>query len=262
MLRRVCAIISLLVLGSGVASLADAQTTTYHLHAEQSSTIGLRQLKTIGPDQSTTVAIQTADLKGLGPRDGTLGYFDTQVGVPGVGGVIPANSTLTFNLWMKKTALFGTVYPQVSAGGTYSGPPVLCSLTNGTTPISQTSTTASLYTVSCSTGSSPITMSSTDRITVYVYYHMTAGPGNKSMKVELDIEGTTDSTVSVPNALAPSITSLSPSSAITGTSMTVTGTNFGTSQGTVQFGGGATGTVTSWTNCLTYRNPCRSATRK
>src|SRR5256885_10471393 len=168
MLRRVWTIVSLLVLGSGVASVADAQTTPYHLHAEQSSTLGLRQLKTTGPDQQATVALQTQDLKGLSARDGNLGFFDTQAGV--LGGVIPANSTLTFNLWLRKTALFGTVYPRVSAGGTYPGLPVLCSVTNGTTPISQTSTVATVYTVSCSTGSSPITLSGTDRITVYVYY--------------------------------------------------------------------------------------------
>src|SRR5207302_7926264 len=49
-------------------------------------------------------------------------------------------------------------------------------------------------------------------------------------------------------APAPSITTLSPTSGAVGALVTITGTNFGTSQGTstVKFNGTATATVPSW----------------
>ena len=230
------------------ATPAIAQTTTYHMHAEASSTSGLSQLKIGGPEPGI-VAIQSADLKNHGAEDAFLKSFDTQAGVPGLGGIIPANSTLTFTVWIKKTASFGTVFPRVSAGLNWPSGTSLCSPTNGGTAIS---TTQASYTVSCTTGASAITMTATDRIWVSIGYHMTTGPGAHTMKVELDLEGTasgaTDSRVDVPNALGPTISSLSVTSGPINWPVTISGTNFGASQGTgiVQFNG-TTAAITSWT---------------
>ncbi len=248
MSRRVSIITSTIALAGSLCGVAAAQTTTYHLHNENSSTLGLLQLKTAGPDVPS-VANVGIDLKGFSSRDDFMGIFDTQAGVPGLAGVIPANSTLTFTVWMKKSAALGTVFPRVSAGVNWSsGQPILCAPTNGTTAIS---ITQNFYTVSCTTTSS-VTMSTTDRIWVEVGYHMTTGPGNKSMHVELDIEGTltgpTDSRVLVPNPTPPpSITSLSVTSGIAGQALTITGTGFGATQGSsaVTFNGTAA-SITGW----------------
>ena len=56
-------LLTLFVLSLG-ASSAKAQSATYHLHKDASTTTGLFQLKTAGPD-ATTLAIQTVNLKNL-----------------------------------------------------------------------------------------------------------------------------------------------------------------------------------------------------
>src|SRR5882757_9192135 len=96
-----------------VAHSAKAQTATYHLHKEASSTSGLDQLKTAGPD-AASVALQTANLKNAATGAKLIKEFDTQAGDPNASGVIPSGSTLTFNLWMKKTASLGTMFPQAT----------------------------------------------------------------------------------------------------------------------------------------------------
>jgi hypothetical protein len=68
-------------------------------------------LTTTGP-APTTVAAQTGDLKGHAAEDSSIRAFDTQPGVPNAAGTIPSNSTLTFTLWMRKTAAYGTVFPR------------------------------------------------------------------------------------------------------------------------------------------------------
>lgn len=49
-------------------------------------------------------------------------------------------------------------------------------------------------------------------------------------------------------AASPSITSLSPTSGWVGASVTITGTNFGSTQGTVQFNGTTATTISSWSS--------------
>jgi YD repeat-containing protein len=246
MSRHVSIIALMVALACSPCGVAAAQTTTYHLHNENSSTLGLLKLKTSGPDV-TSVASLGRDLKGVSSADDSMGFFDTQAGVPGLGGIIPAGSTLTFTVWMKKSAALGTVFPRVSAGINWPDASSLCAATNGTTAIS---TTQAAYTVSCTT-TSPVTMSTTDRLVVQIAYHMTAGPGNKSLKIELDIEGTlngaTDSRVVAPNPTPPAITSLSATSGMVGQALTITGTSFGATQGssTVTFNGTAA-SVTGW----------------
>jgi YD repeat-containing protein len=245
-----------------LAASAGAQTT-YYLHSQPSSTNGLLQLTTSVPT-TAMIAIQSADLKGVSAQDRVLASFDTQTGVPGIGGIIPASSTLTFNVTMRKTAAFGTVFPQVAAGINWGGPTLLCSPspTNGTTAI--TLTTATNFTVSCTTPNTDLTVSSTDRIWVSIGYHMTSGPGNKSMKVELDIEGTTnptgDSRVSVPNAAGPTISGVSPNPAPPSWPLTISGTYFGNTAGTVTFNGVSV-PISSWTtSSIQIQVPAGAAT--
>lgn len=77
----------------GLSSPASAQTATYHLHKENSSTGGLFQLKVAGPDGSS-LAITSADLRNQPVGEYLVKAFDTQAGVPGVAGTIPSGSSL------------------------------------------------------------------------------------------------------------------------------------------------------------------------
>jgi hypothetical protein len=244
---RSSVVVATCVTALALAASAGAQPP-YYLRSQASSTSGLRQLTTSVPN-TATVAIQSADLKNVSAQDAVLASFDTQQGVPGIGGIIPAQSTLTFNLSMRKTAALGTVFPRVSAGLNWSQPTTLCSVTNG--PNAITSTTASNFLVTCTTPATDVTLTSTDRIWISVGYHMTTGPGNKSMKVELDIEGNTlpsnDSRVAVPNAVGPTISGVTPNPAPPNWPLTIAGTYFGGTQGTVTFNGTAIPS-SSWTS--------------
>ncbi|MGH9331934.1 MAG: beta strand repeat-containing protein [Vicinamibacterales bacterium] len=246
-MRRSRSIRVLATIGFALAPLvAVAQTTTYHLHSESSSVNPIYlQLKTAGPDPAS-VAYQSGDLKGMSPHSSGMRIFETQAGVPGLGGTIPSGSTITFTLWMKKTASFGTMYPQASMKLNDSFGVFFCQAT-GTSALT---TTLTAYEISCPTGST-INMATTDRLWLAAGYSMTVGPGNKSVKVELDIEGTLngpyDSRVVVPNPIPPSITTLNPTSGPVNWPVTISGSNFGATQGssTVAFNGTAA-TATSW----------------
>ena len=108
-------------------------TTTYHFHKEASSTAGLTQLKTAGPD-ATKFAIVSADMKNQAPGARTIATFDTQAGVPNLGGVLPRGASVTFTVWMKKSSNNGTVFPQASIGLNFPVSPTLCQAT-GTTAL-------------------------------------------------------------------------------------------------------------------------------
>src|SRR5438874_1407504 len=81
-----------------LAGTSVAQTATYHLHKEASSTDGQLQLKTAGPDASSLTLLSGPITV---PGDYTVAAFDTQAGVPNAAGFIPANSTVSFSLWMQ-----------------------------------------------------------------------------------------------------------------------------------------------------------------
>src|SRR2546421_8608825 len=81
-----------------LSSHVGAQTTaTYHLHREASTTTGLFQLKTAGPD-ATTLAVQSANLKNVAAGEDIVKAFDTQSGVPNPSGIVPAGFSLHFSL--------------------------------------------------------------------------------------------------------------------------------------------------------------------
>ncbi|HZI55531.1 MAG TPA: hypothetical protein VFF39_02085, partial [Verrucomicrobiae bacterium] len=94
---------ALLLIVSWVLSQSGVtQTATYHLHKEASAiTAADDKLLTAGPD-GTSLAITTA-LTGKAAGEYLIKEFETQTGVPNTAGVIPAGSTLTFNVFMRKT---------------------------------------------------------------------------------------------------------------------------------------------------------------
>lgn len=172
-----------------------AQNMIYHLHKENSSTSGMLQLKTGGPDASRTNL--TASLRNKAPGEYLIKAFDTQAGVPNLAGAVAAGSTATFTLWMRKTANNGTMFPRAklmlnSVTGT-----VLCTAT-GTTALT---TTLRKYTLSCPTAAA-VTMSTSDRYYLWVGVNITVGPRNNSISGQVSIEGTLngnyDSQVNVP----------------------------------------------------------------
>src|SRR5713101_6834385 len=179
----------------GAAMALQAQTATYHLHKEASTiNTSFDQLKTAGTDASSVALTTTLTSKAAG--DYVIKEFETQTGVPNAGGVLPSGSTLSFNLWMRKTANVGTVKPEArvrlnSATGTS-----LCSVT-GSTALNTTVTKMSL---SCTTTAS-VTMAATDRFYLWVGVNLSA-TSSTAFSGELDIEGTLngnfDSQVTLP----------------------------------------------------------------
>ena len=248
--RRTCGRI---VVGAGmVAALLGAPTngqsqTTYHLHNEASTTAGLSQLRTSGPDVAA-VALLTANLRSTANGEKLVRAFDTQAGIPGVTGAIPSGATLTFRVWMRKTANVGTMFPRARVRLNTSAGTTLCTAT-GTTAIT---TSLALYTISCTTTAN-IAFTATTRLYVWAGVNMTAGSTTTNFNAELNVEGTLNgnynSRVDVPAILAPPtlVAPLSPTSGGVGQLVTVSGTNFGATQGTstIRFNT-TTATPTTW----------------
>jgi YD repeat-containing protein len=227
---------------------ARAQTTTYYLHDEPSGDFCCRALKTIGPDGPVTV-LQSGDLKGHGTGVETLTPpFQTLAGSPNLAGTIPALSTVTFKLWMRKTANWGVIYPQAELR--VGASTVLCSGTDDT-PLS-TSLPLEPFEFSCTTPPTPVVMTTSDTLRLRVGYSITGVPGNHSVKVELDFEGTGSpsypSRVTAPNPVPPAISGVNPAAGPVNWPVTITGTNFGGSQGnsTLKFNGTTATQITSW----------------
>jgi YD repeat-containing protein len=236
-----------LLFSLAITVVAHAQTATYRLHREASTTANQFQLKTANPD-AAILAVQSASLKSLATGEYIIKAFDTQAGVPNAAGVITAGSTVTFELWMLKTASAGTMFPRVKLNLNSAAGASICTVT-GTTALT---TTLTKYTL---TGTVPanVTMTASDRFYLWVGVNLTATTSVIN-KAELDIEGTVngnyDSLITVPLPTPPpAISNLSPASGLVGTAVTITGTNFGATQGTgtVTFNG-TSATPTSWTN--------------
>jgi hypothetical protein len=96
-------------------------------------------------------------------------------------------------LYLRKTTGNGVIYPRVRARLNSDTGALLCQ-TTGTTPLTSTVTH---YAMSCTTGA--ITVTSADRIYLWVGVNVTTSPGGNT-RGELSIEGTnggTDSVVTV-----------------------------------------------------------------
>lgn len=178
-------------------------STTYYMHRENGSNFGTFALETNLPD-TATVVLQTFDFRRFkGPLlNEFIGVWSTLENVPGLAGTIPAGSVVTFTLWMRKTSSYGIVYPYASLATVESldvnlqPKAFICSATDGTA----LDTTLRAYTFSC-ISTQAIVMDTSDRFVLFAGYSMTLTPGNKSMKVELDIEGSTGSLVVAPDPM-------------------------------------------------------------
>ncbi len=233
----------LILLSTG--RFASAQTVIYHLHREASVTPGLLLMKQGAPDAAAT-ALQTIDLKNQGVGEYALKEFDTAANDPNVTGSLASGASYTFTLWMKRTSNFGTLLPRARIRLNSAAGPLLCQATGSTAVPSK----LAAFTLACST-SSAVTITPTDRLYVWVGVWVTATAGNHSQRAELDIEGASngnyDSRVTVP--LPPTITSISPSSAPVGTSVTIAGSGFGASAGSsVASFNNTTAATTAWTS--------------
>jgi RHS Repeat./IPT/TIG domain. len=203
----------------------------YRLHREASSTTGLLQLRSIVPD-AASLALQTVDLKSTSGGQFLIKEFDTQATIPNLAGVIPRGVTVSFTLYMRATAAFGTLQPRARVRLNNASGALLCEATGA----SGLTTTIAPYVLSCTTGGQ-VAVTNTDRIYVWVGVNVptTGLPGNHTVKGELDIEGNTaptyDSRFSLPGVLPPpALTTLNPGSGAVGQTMTITGTNFGAAQ--------------------------------
>jgi hypothetical protein len=235
----------LLLLAWAFSPAGFAQTATYHLHKEASAiTAADDKLLTAGPDGTSVALTTTLTSKAVGEY--LIKEFETQTGDPNTGGVIPSGSTLTFNVFMRKTANTGTVFPRAKIRLNNATGTLFCMAT-GTTALS---TTVAKQAISCTTTAN-IPMAATDRFYLWVGVNLTA-TSNTAFNGELDIEGTLngnfDSNVVLPlGSAAPTITSLTPSTGAVATSVVIAGTNFRTPQGssTVSFNG-VNATPTAW----------------
>src|SRR3977135_3202760 len=154
---------ALLLILSWVFSQAGvAQTATYHLHKEASTiTANDDKLLTAGPDATSLAITTTLTSKAVGEY--LIKEFETQTGVPNTAGVIPSGSTLTFNVFMRKTANVGTVFPRAKIGINNAAGTVLF-IASGTTALS---TTVGQKTISCTTTPN-ITSTAADRFYLWV----------------------------------------------------------------------------------------------
>ncbi|MEK6837071.1 MAG: IPT/TIG domain-containing protein, partial [Nanoarchaeota archaeon] len=147
--------------------------------------------------------------------------------MPNFSGTIPKGSTIVFSLWIKKTADFGAMHPLAKLYLNNATGTLLCSAA-GSSPLT---TTLFSHTFTCTT-LTDIAVTSQDRFYLWVGVNMTAGPSANRVKAELDIEGTLngnyDSFVGVSQHI---VTNISPTSGGVGTDVTITGLNFGATQG-------------------------------
>jgi YD repeat-containing protein len=245
MIRR-ASVIASVVISFGTPLVGHAQTATYHLHNELSNNIfSHRQMRTDGP-APTTVVIQSADLKNA-TGTASVDLFDTLSNVPNVSGTIPAFTTVSATFWMKKTANWGVFKPSFALylNSTFPQYGTFIASCVGSDAISQT---LGSFLVSCQTQNA-VTVNPTDRYLLVVSVNI-ATSTNHSVKVELDIEGTTDSRLVAPLPPPPTITSLTPTSGPVNWSVAIAGTNFGNSQGssTVKFNTTTATQISNWSN--------------
>jgi len=223
-----------------VPSVIRAQTT-YHLHAAASSTPGLFQLQTAGPSAASVSFMSGGPM--VAPGDYQIAAFDTQAGVPNTSGYIPVGSLVTFSLWMQSTPGAGAVYSEARLYLNNASGALLCAA------IAPTPLTSTLQQVNfnCLTAAN-VGMQATDRLYLWVGTHsINAVP---SLRAQLSIEGTLngnyDSQITVPAAIVPVISGMSPSPAAIGTTLTITGHGFGSQFGSVNFNGTPASQFSGW----------------
>ena len=123
----------LLVVGAWCAASPSLYraTTTYHLHAEASTTSGWSLLAAPGPDAAAS-SFQSANLQSAATGEKLVRELDTASGVPNIIGTIPSGTTVTFQVWMRKTASLGTMVPRAKLRRNNAGGTSLCTATGAT----------------------------------------------------------------------------------------------------------------------------------
>ena len=186
------------VTANGMASSGSTFTVlndvTYHLHKEASDLTGLFRLRTAPTDAATT----TAQSNNIGNSTGEIlvKAFATDAGVPGVAGLIPSGSPISFRVYMRKTTSNGVMAPRVRARLDSATGTLLCDATGGVLPASVTQ-----FTLSCTT-QADVTLTSTSRIYLWVGVNVTTAPGGNT-KGELSMESTNGSTDSLVTVRVP-----------------------------------------------------------
>jgi len=183
---------------AGLASNGSAFTTLneviYHLHKETSDINRLLRLRAAAPDSAATT-LQSGNI-GNSTGEIAIKAFVTDPGVPGAAGSIPSGTPITFTVYARKTTANGVIYPRVRALLNGDMGALLCQAT-GTTPLTSTVTR---YALSCTTGA--ITLTSSDRLYLWVGVNVTGTPGGNT-RGELSIEGTNGGTDSVVTVRTP-----------------------------------------------------------
>jgi hypothetical protein len=178
-----------------VTSAAAQTSYTYHLHDEQTISYDGRDLRTEGPDRPTAVLATAVNTTMVGTTT-TMRIFQLPSNEPALGAAMPANSTVTFTLWMRISEARGVVYPAAATTNMYPG-----GWTGSTGPYrhycsawlpTPLTTTLTPYTFSCSIPAA-VPIDPTDRFTLWVAFvtqSFTPAKGKRGgMAVELAIEG-------------------------------------------------------------------------
>jgi YD repeat-containing protein len=183
---------------AGMASNAGAflvlNAVTYQLHNEGSDVSRLLRLRAAPPDSAPAI-LQTSNI-GNSTGEVAIKAFATDPGIPGAAGSIPSGTPISFTLSLRKTTAKGVIYPRVRARLNSDTGTLLCQAT-GTTPLTSISTR---YALSCTTDT--VTMTSTDRIYLWVGVNVATAPGGNA-RGELSIEGTNGATDSVVTVQIP-----------------------------------------------------------
>ncbi|HEX2269348.1 MAG TPA: IPT/TIG domain-containing protein, partial [Pyrinomonadaceae bacterium] len=242
------------------ASIGKAQTATYHLHKDASTTANAFQLLTAGPNASS-FAINSANLRNVAAGEYIVKGFDTQAGTPNMAGTIPANSTISFSVWMRKSSTSGVIHPRLKLFLNNSSGILLGSVT-GTTALTSTLTQ---YTLNVNTAS-PVTMTASDRFYLWVGVDVVTAPTSNTdaiLNVEGTLNGQHDSQITAPLPNTPptvSLTSPINGSSYTNPSSIALSANAADSDGSitkVEFFEGANklGEVTTSPYNFTWNNP-------
>jgi YD repeat-containing protein len=246
MTRCLQAVLTIVAIVMTVVPARAQTTTTYHIHNETLPGIG--QFVSLDPPDASSVTVQSPELNGM-----TSGHYTNFAWYSSVHfqqtATIPAQSTVTYKIWMRKTVATGRLAASASLGTTldFNSRVEFC---RGTSPsTAELTTTLTLYTFSC-TSSASVSINPTRELSLIVSVWANSNI-NKSVKAELAIEGVFqgqyDSRVDTPiPPPPPSISTLSLTAAPVNWPVTVSGTNFGTAPGTLKFGG-TPATPTSWT---------------
>jgi hypothetical protein len=222
--------------------------TNFFLTSATSATPGLLQLRTWGFPWPAVVSYSSSDLVNQPAGDYLIQAFDTATGSPNSSGTWQAILPAGVTIFMEQTAgSTGTLFPKVKLllNGP-SGTPICEAISS-----SALTTTLTGYDLRC-TPSADLTITAADRYYLWVGVNSTVIPSD-STQFQLTIgaglgRGWGLARVFVPlRAHIPNITGTDSQSYTAGSSFTITGTDFGTTAGTVTLNGEAA-VVSSWSD--------------